>query len=70
MISREQAEAYQIVGDIFCKAFLVLVAALVFIGVTIVLVINPNLYLGIFDSVLAISIGPVMHHYFPKRKAH
>jgi hypothetical protein len=45
----------------------VFVAAGIFVATTVALILHPNLYLGVFDSVLAYSIVPVMHHYFPAK---
>jgi hypothetical protein len=68
MISREQAEPYEIIGNLLCKMFLVLVASGIFIATSITLIVNPNWYVGVFNCVWAVSIGPVMHHYFPSSK--
>lgn len=60
-----QAEAYQIVGNIFGKLLLCTVVAGVFIATTYVFLTQPSWYTATPDSFVAVVVLQVVRHYFP-----
>lgn len=68
-MDKEKAEAYQIIGDMGCKAFIVLVICIAWLVMVGFLIYNPSYPLGIATVGTPLSMMWLLgNHYFPKRK--
>ena len=68
-MDKEKAEAYKIIADIGCKAFIVFVICLGWIAMVIVLIRHPNYPLGIGVAGGPFAMMKLMgRHFFPPKK--
>ena len=64
MIDKAKAKVYEILANVFCKTFIVIVMMLSWIVILIFPIRDPNLYLGVITAVLPLTLVYILKHYF------
>jgi hypothetical protein len=64
MIDKEKAKVYELLANVFCKTFIVVVMMASWIVLLIFLIRNPNVYLTVVTTVLPLTVGVIIKHYF------
>jgi len=68
MITERKLRVYRLLVDICSQAILTLVAAGVFIALTVAFIRNPSWILGSANTVFGVAILIVFRYYFPTRR--
>jgi hypothetical protein len=67
MIDKEKAKVYEILANIICKAFIVLVMMASWIVLLIFLIRDPNVYLSVATAILPLTVVYILRHYFKSK---
>ena len=64
-MDREQAEVVQLLADTAVKLLLAIVVALILLGCTIALIVDPSWPIATVEIVFGATVTVVYKHYFP-----
>lgn len=67
MVDKEQAKVYELLANVFCKVFIVVVMMGSWIVMLVFLIRDPNAYLVVVSTVLPLTLVYIMKHYFKSK---